>query len=65
MFNKTCTVEELTAFREQLMDYALLQHEVSNGENKKAREVIKALQACDRIMREAWEEKEKYGHFKW
>lgn len=65
MLSKSYVAEELAYFKDQLMDSALLEHELTNGDNKKAREVIKAIQTFDRIIKEAWEEREKYGHFRW
>ena len=65
LLTKAYTVEELAELKDQLMDYALLKHELSNGEDKKARQIIKAIQTYDKMMKEAWEEKEKHGNFRW
>ncbi|MGG0308297.1 hypothetical protein ABEY43_07215 [Priestia megaterium] len=65
MLSRKISLEEITVVRQELLEYAFLKHELSNGEDREARRVIKAIQTYDKIIKDAYKMKIEKGHIRW
>ncbi|MGG4434467.1 hypothetical protein AAXE64_07895 [Priestia megaterium] len=56
---------EVELLEQELTDAALLKMELSNGEDKAAKKVLKIIDSYNELIRKAKLNKEKNGYIKW
>jgi len=50
---------------QEIVEYALVKMEISNGEDKSARKALKIIENYHKLLRDADKVKEKHGRVRW